>query len=352
MKKTFLTCIIINILIFNLNCQFTPIVLDYDNSTHPEAKIFNLENEENTDLICKALNKELDYANAAWWGFDKNDSTEFLQKAISSGINKLIIPNMGTPWNVNPLFLESNMEIVFESGTVIQAIKGAYLNKGDSLFTAADKQNIVLSGYGAVWIMHKEDYMVSPYEDSQWRDTLQIQGCKNIKIYGITMKNSGGDGIYIRRGNENREGYLSYSEGIYIKDVILDGHYRQGISVISCQDLLIENTIIINTYGHNPEAGIDFEPNLKTERLVNCIIENCTIINNAGSGIMIHLGQFDSRTIPVSIILESNDLTGNKRSVFIGATSGNPHGIININNNMIDSYHIQESENLKINIKS
>jgi hypothetical protein len=33
-------------------------------------------------------------ANAAWWGFDEEDSTEALQAAIRSGAKRVIVPNM------------------------------------------------------------------------------------------------------------------------------------------------------------------------------------------------------------------------------------------------------------------
>ena len=75
-------------------------------------------------------------ANAAWWGFDPMDSTRYLQAAINSKASTVIIPNMGQDWIVRPIFLRSNLELVFEEGVVVTAKKGDYFGKHDSVFTA------------------------------------------------------------------------------------------------------------------------------------------------------------------------------------------------------------------------
>jgi hypothetical protein len=58
-------------------------------------------------------------ANATCFGkFDPEDSTEILQAALNSSASELLIQNVGKPWIVRPLFINSNdMHIVFEAGT-------------------------------------------------------------------------------------------------------------------------------------------------------------------------------------------------------------------------------------------
>src|ERR1035437_11034256 len=60
-------------------------------------------------------------ANAAWWGFNREDSTESLQAAINSGAKTLVVPFMGDSWIVRPLQLRSQLEIVFQPGVLILA---------------------------------------------------------------------------------------------------------------------------------------------------------------------------------------------------------------------------------------
>ena len=88
-------------------------------------------------------------ASAAWWGFNAEDATEYLQSAIDSGAKKVVVPFMGTEWIVRPIRLRGNVELVFEPGVLVLAKKGEFRGKGDSLFAATDAENITLRGYGA-----------------------------------------------------------------------------------------------------------------------------------------------------------------------------------------------------------
>ena len=65
---------------------------------------------------------------------------------------------MDKAWVVKPLFLESDQEIVFESGVVIAACESEFQGGSDSLFTARNKDNIALRGYGAKLVIRKGDY--------------------------------------------------------------------------------------------------------------------------------------------------------------------------------------------------
>ncbi len=127
--------------------------------------------------------------------------------------------------------------------------------------------------------MHRDDYAQPPYEKAEWRHTLQILSSSNVKVAGLTMTESGGDGIYLGTATSGVT-----NKNIQIVDVVLDKHYRQGISVITAGDLLIENTIMRNTAGTAPMAGIDFEPNHPSEQLVNCVLRNCVVEDNQGVG--------------------------------------------------------------------
>ena len=49
---------------------------------------------QNTE-IAGVKNGELREAVASWWGFNSGDATECLQKAIDSGVKKLIVDNTG-----------------------------------------------------------------------------------------------------------------------------------------------------------------------------------------------------------------------------------------------------------------
>ncbi|MCS7238588.1 MAG: right-handed parallel beta-helix repeat-containing protein [Thermoguttaceae bacterium] len=256
-------------------------------------------------------------ANAAWWGFNPEDSTAALQAAIRSGARRVVVPKMPAPWVVDKIELESNQEIFFEAGTEVVAKKGAFRGKTDSLFTAWNKQNIRLIGPGAILRMHRADYAAPPYEKAEWRHVLALRGCTNVLVEGLTLAESGGDGIYLgagRNGEPNCD--------IVIRNVTCENNYRQGISVITAKNLLIESVVLRGTGGTPPAAGIDFEPNHASELLVNCVLRNCLIENNQGLGILFYLANLNASSEPVSVRIE-NCVTRGSNARSLEVTTGN-----------------------------
>ncbi|MBR5626199.1 MAG: hypothetical protein IKW74_01095, partial [Thermoguttaceae bacterium] len=97
---------------------------------------------------------------ASSFGFDGNDSTEFIQAAIDSGAQKVIVDKQATPWVVRPLTLRSNLELVLQEGVEIVAKPGEFASKGDVLLRAANVSNLTIrgEGAGATLKMRKHDY--------------------------------------------------------------------------------------------------------------------------------------------------------------------------------------------------
>jgi hypothetical protein len=268
-------------------------------------------------------------ASAAWWGFNAQDATDCLQSAIDSGVKKVVVPFMGTEWVVRPIRLRGNLELVFEPGVVVLAKQGEFRGKGDSLFAAADAENITLRGYGATLRMRKKDYQHSPYEKAEWRMTLDFGGCRKIAVEGLRLESSGGDGIYI--GATSKQ---PFCEDVVIRDATCHDHHRQGISVISAVNLLIENCILSGTGGTAPEAGIDFEPNSPGERLKNCVVRNCTMADNTGAGILVYLNPLSRASEPVSLLFENCLVQGGKDiGIGVGAIRDDgPQGSVEFRN--------------------
>ncbi len=270
-------------------------------------------------------------ANAAWWGFNAEDVTDTLQAAINSGAKRLIVPYTGQEWIVRPMTLVGDQEIVFEPGVVIRAKKGEFKGGGDSLFSASGVKNLTLLGYGATFKMNKPDYQSKEYKRAEWRMTLDLGACINVTVAGLRMESSGGDGIYVgAKGGAN-----PWCENITIRDVVCVDHHRQGISVISAVNLLIENCVFSGTKGTPPQAGIDFEPNGPDERLANCVVRRCQFDNNAGPGMDIYLNAMnDGKPEPISILFEDCVARGNaEEGMVVGAlTPDGPKGTIEFKN--------------------
>ncbi len=268
------------------------------------------------DLVAKVAAGELREARASWWGFDAEDSTRALQAALASGVPRLIVDKTPSPWVTLPLKGASNQTLVFEDGAEIRAKRGAYLGKGDCLLTYDQKVNVTLEGAGTLRMWHA-DYLSAPYEPAEWRHALCFLSCSNVVVKGLSLVDSGGDGIYL-----GARGPVRKNTDVTIRDVVCKDNHRQGISVISAENLLIENTQLLTTHGTAPQAGIDFEPNHPTEVLKNCVMRNCRAEGNSGAGYATWVGQLTPTSEPVDLRFENCTSTGDRGSFFYGGRAG------------------------------
>ena len=284
---------------------------------------YNITEKERKEAIL-----QYNTANAAWWGFNKIDSTYAIKSAINSGAAKVIIPYIGIDWIITPLSLRSNLELTIENGVVVSAKKGDFHNTGDCMFKAKNCSNIKIIGYGAIIKMQKDDYVSSDYKHGQWRTGINLSGCNNITISGLEIKETGGDGIYIGPGK-----LLTPSSNIFVSDCKFYNNYRQGISVISVNKLRIDNCIFQNTQGQSPEGGIDLEPNSETDQLNNIVISNCQSIGNAGAGYIVSVLNLTEKTDPISILFYNCLSDGCKYGLMVFSNKINgPSGLIEFRN--------------------
>jgi hypothetical protein len=229
---------------------------------------------------------------------------------------------MLSPWTIQPVFFHrGNLRVIFQPGVVVQAKNDSFHGGDDALFMlkapcpgpicgpghnghmptgfrnmTARVTNLTIDGYGATWTMRKQDCVNKRwYTPSQYRHALTILYSTNITVRGLLITNTCGDGVDIR------------GEHILLEDLVIDGAYRNGISVIEANDLLVRNCVVQNTIGIDPEAGLDIEPDpmMVTEdfdkfKLSNIRFVNVSFINNF-AGITMSLGQMNGTHNPVSI---------------------------------------------------
>ena len=160
----------------------------------------------------------------------------------------------------------------------------------DVLFRVIECSDIIFDGNETTFLMQKDEY--DQEEDpGEWRHVIHVQSCRNVRISGLTLKDSGGDGLCISHKYETN-GSAEPSERIEVNDVTCDNNWRTGIAITCANDVTIENCILKNTSGAplGPWAGIDFEPGTGNSRLNNIVMRDTVIENNAGHGIQIQLG--------------------------------------------------------------
>jgi parallel beta-helix repeat protein len=289
----------------------------------------------NQDAIDLVLDGLLTTANAGWWGFDENDATNSIQSAINSGAKIVIIPNVGKDWIVRPLFLVSNQEVIFENGVVLTAKLGAFRGMHDCLLSADGVNNVILRGYNAVLRMRKADYMSSAYSVSEFRHVLFLQKVRNIQVLGLSFQSSGGDGIYIGPVDDFAR---TPPRDILIKDCDCFDNYRQGISVLSAENLTIENCTFRNTSGTAPQAGIDLEPDYPKDVLINVRLINCAALGNSGSGFLANLSYMDATSRPISVTVQNMLIQGSHQPGLraVIAENGPPGGFIEFRDSLIE----------------
>ena len=240
------------------------------------------------------------------FGFDAADSTRFLQAALNSNEQELILDKRDTPWIATPLLCTNgNKTIRFEDGAWLVAKRGEFHGHVDSLLVFKQCKGVKLIGAGAEKCglkMWRDDYAsTNLYKHSEHRMAISVNSCEDVLIEGISANESGGDGLYISNLGRNTDP----CRNVVVRNCVFDKNYRQGISVISAVNLLIENVVMSNTKGTPPMAGIDFEPNGYGEKMVNIVMRNCLTTNNANSGYCIVPNYFNSESAKVSITFEN-----------------------------------------------
>ena len=191
-------------------------------------------------------------AKAHWWGFNKEDSTKFLQAALDSGAKKVYIEKMASPWVTGPLVVPSDIEIYFADGVIVQAKKGVWQEKRGRrfvqrrMFEIHQKKNVVLEGKGKVKLIFPRS------EQKDHRHTISILDSDNVKIKNFEIAYGGGDCVYV--GSQN-------CRNILLEDLDCHHGWRQGLSVTGCHNLTVRNCKFNDTKGTAPECGIDLEPN-------------------------------------------------------------------------------------------
>lgn len=173
----------------------------------------------------------------------------------------------------------STDSIVIYSNTTVNLNGNIILNPNDltnyNIVTIRQRNNIIIQGGGSI----VGDVVTHTGTTGEWGMGISIYDGNNITIKDVSVKNCWGDGIYI--GQEAAT--TSYSSNILIDNVTIDSNRRQGISIISVENLTIRNSRIINTGAikfTSPGAGIDIEPNIANAMVRNINIEGCYFNGN------------------------------------------------------------------------
>jgi hypothetical protein len=258
---------------------------------------------------------------ASSFGYNATDATTALRNALQANADTLVIDNQSTPWITGPqqIFNKTNYTIIIQPDVIIRARTG-YGEFDQVLSFGFNNTNIKIIGYGATLQMLKSEYTTG-----EFRHCLQISGVNGFEVYGLTCKDSGGDGIIVAPGGNP---LITPSRNVIIKDCVMDNNKRQGISVTAVENLVIDRCLMINTKGTPPAAGIDIEPFRPQHIFKNILVTNCTIRDNEGYGFEIVSGESQTlqNSVTVKNMLIENCARGGIRisDGFYGIEQGGP----------------------------
>jgi len=254
------------------------------------------------------------------------DSTPLLTKAFSIS-HTIVTLAAGQTCVSEPLMITGvkNLTVILEAGSEIQAKRGSKLF-GKLLSLESVTGVIIQGGVPSTLVggtlmdkppldpyapsdtelarpalkMWRQDYSnQSLYNHSEHRHALSIHGSSQVTIRNLRLTGSGGDGIYVESINQ---GLLS--------QVLVDSHFRQGMSIISAQGLLVVDSVFAFTRGTAPMAGIDFEPNSNQQPLSGIEFRSCRVLRNAGAGVQFSLHAYSSKSKAMDVHFNDTLIVG------------------------------------------
>lgn len=205
--------------------------------------------------------------------------------------------------------LKSNMDLELSNNTVLKAIPNNLANY--SVLKLEDLINVKVTG-GTILGERAEHTGTT----GEWGHGINILGCTDVEIK-TNVKDCWGDGVYIGKSS-----LIPQSKNIKI-DVVADNNRRQGMSVVSVDNLEVRGTYK-NTNGTSPAAGIDLEPNAG-DIVNNVKLLGVNLINNVGGGIDI--------LNSTNVILDGVYAEGNNNNVFV--FGGAVVSTVQINNSIL-----------------
>ena len=222
---------------------------------------------------------------------------------------------VGSDEQTYPIELISNQTIDFNNSKIESYdLSGNY----GSLFTIINKENIIIKN----GILHSNRGITTEY-----RHGINIQSSSNILIENMKIDNFSGDSITL---NEYETSKIP-SSNITINNCVCENSYRNNISLIACNSVIISNSQLNKASGTSPQAGIDLECNRPYQYLKNININNCIFNENTTRGIFI---DYHNNPSDLEINVDNCVFNNNSRDIAINEneTANDTKGYIKFNN--------------------
>ncbi|WP_181179176.1 right-handed parallel beta-helix repeat-containing protein [Methylibium rhizosphaerae] len=236
------------------------------------------------------------------------DDTDAFVAALTAAVGgTLVVPAIEL--TLRPVTVPSNVRIELAPGTVLKAKSG--FGPNDRLLNITNATNVTIMGNGATVQMPKAEY-----KEGEQRHGVFIFGSSDVQIHDLVSRDSGGDGFYI--GRSGKPG--THSRRVLLNNCRAINNRRQGLSIVSGEDIEVRGGIFESTAGTAPQYGIDIEPNNSDDVIRNVRLLGVRTRNNRGGGLLIVLQSYANRA-DVSASVEVVDFTSEQDGLQ-GASAG------------------------------
>lgn len=247
----------------------------------PPSLVKNYQVKQATDLkgffdLTQVLPTPLDTTG-------NTDYTFFLQQALEKHA-KVIMPNFSVLINKNGLKVPSNRVVFFPEKAWVK-FQGPAKEKLNDVLKIYNAENIQLINPK----VEGSKYSTIPQE-GQWSAGICLLNSRNISITNLRIKNTYGDGLFI--GSEDG----GFCTNVVVKGGWIDNARRNGLSITSGKNVVVNRLLISNTSGHDPEAGVDVEPSWEKDRIENVVLKNIYTFNNKQAGIAVNMNALNVPT--------------------------------------------------------
>jgi hypothetical protein len=273
----------------------------------------------------------------------ETDDTARIQRAIDyayiNNINEVYIPDgiYMIDGGIS-ILLKNNINVNLAPDAILQVIP----NNLDRYYVFYIKNCSGVKIKGGRLIGDRDSHTGS--STAEYGYGIYIDESHYIEITDMYIKDFWDDGICVGEVGEQ-------SSHIAIKNVTCDNNRRQGISLVHCHDVLVEECTLINTNGYGPQCGIDLESSIGVI-LYNLVVRNCIIYNNTGDGIQSNLGM-------ANCTIENNECYNNNGAginIMYDMTNGRILGN-NCHNNLgngidITGYYVEPNSTAKFTLNT
>ncbi len=291
MKKPGVAIITVTVSKYKFTGQCYAIAVD-PNEEKPEGKVLTYKQEPGTTDDTPYINEKL----RDWeWNPTKYDcmyipAGVYHIDAVGGGEDALGHGRFGG------IVLTSNQTLIMSPSALLIAIPNKEENS--RVIYAFGRDNITISG-GQI-IGESKGHKGT---GGEWGHGIQIIGCTNVHISDVEVSQCWGDGIYLGLydgwdDDGNKKQY--FSDGITIENCNLHHNRRNNLSITDVSNVRVNNCQFNYASGHDPQYGIDIEPNIAGYTCEHITISDSTFKGNAVGTIQI-LGQKGAHVKGVTI---------------------------------------------------